>query len=324
MKKKKPNVILFTLLMIIIFLFITEGIIWGYGGNLIYYTISNHPQGNLVVSEAILAVMVFIVLLIFKNGYIFTEKKEKIGVGLFYGLFYLLGSILFMLLYGVYAGGFKSGLTIINVVIGCFLVGLCEEFLCRGWLLNEFLERYGDNKKGIWYSIIISGIIFGLMHLGNIFVVGQNPILTITQIINAAALGTIFGVIYYKTKNIWSVVLLHGLWDFSLYLGVVAPISDKTEVLSSFSVIGLIFTILMMGAELVNIIPYVKDIDAKPKKSDIITCAILSIIFYLIFLIVSASFTAKIGNTYEYKELYLDNYAVTTDNYDEYMINYQN
>ena len=33
---------------------------------------------------------------------------------------------------------------IINIGLLCFLIGIYEEFLLRGWLLNEFLERYFD------------------------------------------------------------------------------------------------------------------------------------------------------------------------------------
>ena len=46
--KKKPNVILFTLLMIFVFIFITEGI-WGYGRTLLYSAIVGYPQGSLVI-----------------------------------------------------------------------------------------------------------------------------------------------------------------------------------------------------------------------------------------------------------------------------------
>ncbi len=320
--KKKPNIILYTLLMLFLFVFITEGIIWGHGGNLIFYAITNYPQGNLVINEAVLAVLVLIVMLLFKNSYVFTQKKESLKTGLFYGLFYLIGSVLFLLLFGVVNGGFKSGLAIVNLLLGCLLIGICEEFLCRGWLLNEFLERYGDTKKGIWYSIIISGIIFGLMHIGNIFTMGQAVSTTITQVISATATGIMFGLIYYKTKNIWSVIILHGLWDFSIFLNEVAPITEATEIVNGFSVIGILFTILILFAELLNLIPYINDIDAKPKKSSVITSAIIGIVLFDFFTIVNGMFSMEVGETYKYGNISLDNYAITVDNYEEYTINH--
>lgn len=322
-ERKKPNIVLYTIFMVIIFLLITEGFIWGYGGKLLLNTILNYPKGQLVISEAVLAVLVLIVMLIFKNSYVFSQKKEKLRTGLFYGLFYIIGSIFFMLLFGLVAGGLFSGLTLLNLILGCLLVGICEEFLCRGWLLNEFLERFGDTKKGVWYSIIISGFIFGLIHLGNIFTVGQAIPTTILQVINAAATGIIFGIIYYKTKNIWSVILLHGFWDFSLFLGEVAPVSSTIATESTFSIITIIFTILMVGTELINIIPHIKDIDAKPKKAPVIIFATFGIFFYIIFMLITSYSSSTFGDTYEFGNLSLENYAITKDNYQEYKINYE-
>lgn len=316
--KKKPNVILFTLLMIFVFIFITEGIIWGYGRTLLYSAIVGYPKGSLVIREAVLAFMVLIVMLLFKNSYVFTQKRESFKTGLFYGLFYLIGSVVFCL---INIEGFKSGLALVNLVLGCLLVGICEEFLCRGWLLNEFLERYGDTKKGIWYSIIISGVIFGLMHVGNIFG-GQSVPITVIQMISAAGTGILFGLIYYKTKNIWSVIFLHGLWDFSLFLGDVVPVSESIEAISKFSIIGILFTLLMVFAELLNIIPHVKDINAKPKKGAVIVCSIVSFILYMAFTVINGLSSTKFGEVYEYKNISLDHFAITRDNYEKYNINH--
>ena len=322
--KKKPNIVLYTVLMIVIFFAITELIIWGYGGKLLGNTIANYPQGSLVVDEAILASLVLIVMLLFKNSYVFTQKREKFTKGLFYGLFYIIGAILFILINGVINGGLKGGLSIINIFIGCFFVGVAEEFLCRGWLLNEFLERFGNTKKGIWYSIVISGIIFGLLHLGNIYTLGQDIPTTITQVIAAAATGIIFGIIYYKTKNIWTLIALHGLWDFSLFLSYISPVTMTTEVVSSFTIIGGFFTILMVGAELLNMIPYLKDIDAKPKKSLVITCAIIGIILFIAFTAISATATTTYGKDYKFDSITLEKYSIIMDNYDDYYIDYSN
>ncbi|MGM9877903.1 MAG: lysostaphin resistance A-like protein [Bacilli bacterium] len=320
--KKKTNIVLYTMLMLFIFVFITEAIIYGYGGNLVFNAIVNYPQGSLVIGEAVLAIMVLIVMLLFKNSYVFTQKKESLKTGLFYGLFYLIGSVFFTIIFGVLGGAFKSGLSLINISLGCLLIGICEEFLCRGWLLNEFLERYGDTKKGIWYSIIISGLIFGLMHFGNIFTTGQAVSATITQVFGAIGTGIMFGLIYYKTKNIWSVIILHGFWDFSLILNEIIPKTSLVETINELSIMGILFTILLLAAELLNIIPYIKDIDAKPKKSSVIIFAIISFILYFAFMMGYSTFSVKIGETYEYGNISLEHYAITRDNYEEYFINH--
>lgn len=320
--KKKPNIILYTVLMAIVFIIITELLIWGYGGQLLVKSIFNYPQGSAIVHESILAMLVLIVMLIFHNSYVFTQKKANLKKGLFYGLFYIIGGLLFMTISIPGLITLKSGYALINVTILCLLIGICEEFLCRGWLLNEFLERFGDTKKGIWYSIIVSGLIFGLMHIANIFA-GQDAIGTIMQVVSASATGIVLGLIYYKTKNIWSVIILHGFWDFSLFLKDIIPITERTASTVSFSVIGLIFSILSALAILMNIIPYIKDIDNEPSKDKVISFSVISIVLFLIFGMANGLTQTTIGETYKYKNLSLDEYAITNDNYSKYYINYR-
>ena len=200
--KKRPNIIFYTVYMTIMFLAITLGIIWGFGSSFFMRAISYYPNGTLVIGEAILAALVLIVMLIFKNGYVFSQKKEPLKVGLKYGMFYIILGTLFVVVFGIGGEGLKNPYSVANTIVGCLLIGITEEFLCRGWLLNEFLERFGDTKKGIWYSIIISGFIFGIIHLMNIYTDGQNVITTVLQTINEAGSGIVFGIIYYKTRNI--------------------------------------------------------------------------------------------------------------------------
>lgn len=322
-KKKKPNVILYTIFMIIIFLGITNLGIWGYGSNTLFNAITEYPKGTLVLSEAVLASLVLIVMLLFKNSYVFTQPHEKFSKGLFYGLFYIIGSIIFVLMFGVMASFKFNPFVILNLTIGCFLIGVAEEFLCRGWLLNEFLERYGDSKKGVWFSIIISGIIFGLMHLGNIYTMGQDIPVTISQALSATGTGIFLGLIYYKTKNIWSVIFLHGFWDFSLLLSDISPVQSTTQIFTTLSVVSLVFTILSFFAELLNLIPYIKDIDEEPKKSSIIIFAVVGIILFLVFTSVSGLFKEEYGDVYKFDSINIEKYSLTADSYDEYFINYE-
>ena len=318
--KKRPNVVIYTIFMAIIFFVITELVIWGKASSIILDSVLNEPQGYLVISEAVLTSLILIVLFLFGNSYVFTQKKERLTKGLLYGSFFLTGSILFSIV-GIFEGSFTNLLAVLNLLIGCFLIGLAEELLCRGWLLNEFLERFGETKKGIWYSIIISGLIFGLMHLGNILN-GQDAITTLFQVCNATGAGILFGLIYYKTKNIWSVVLLHGIWDFSSFLSDIAPITELQENFKSFSVLSMIFVLIAVFIQLLNLTPYLKDINAEPKKSKVILIGLFSFIFYLIFTGIAGSISMTHGNTYEYDEIEIEDYSVTKDNYEDYYIDY--
>ena len=73
--------------------------------------------------------------------------------------------------------------------------------LFRGILLRRFTLRWSPQK-----SIIISSIIFGIIHL--------NPI----NIVFAFALGCVLGYTYLKTKNIVIPMLLHSFNNFLAYI----------------------------------------------------------------------------------------------------------
>ena len=314
-EKKKPNRLIYTICMLILFVFIQEGIIWGIGSSTIIEAITSYPQGSLVLVEGVLAGLCLVVMLLFGNSYVFTEKKEKLKTGLFYGLFYVIGSAFFILMY---RKGFTQYMSIINLLIGCFFIGICEEFLCRGFLLNEFLERFGKDKKGVWYSIIVSGVMFGLMHLGNIFG-GQDVIGTLSQVVGASVTGIVFGVIYYRTKNIWSVVILHALWDFSLFLSKIIPTIESTEIIPNTSIIASMLTILTPLIELIILIP-LKNLDEKPKKSKVIGCSVVGLVVYIIAIGFSGMISLTFGDTYKYDKIKIDNYEITTGNLEEYRI----
>lgn len=99
--------------------------------------------------------------------------------------------------------------------INMLFVGINEEFWMRGLVLNGLMKKY--EKSSIWKPIIISSLIFGLVHLPNIFFV--EPLTLLIQIINATCGGILFATIFIKSKNIYSVIVIHALTDWiSLFI----------------------------------------------------------------------------------------------------------
>lgn len=103
------------------------------------------------------------------------------------------------------AGTYKYD-TILKFLVGVFCVGIlpaiCEEFLHRGFVLNETKNHIGFKR-----AIIFSSILFGLMHLN------------ITQVFYAIILGFIMGYIAVASDNIWPAVIMHFTNNFiNVYL----------------------------------------------------------------------------------------------------------
>ncbi|OQQ82209.1 CPBP family intramembrane glutamic endopeptidase [Ligilactobacillus salivarius] len=92
--------------------------------------------------------------------------------------------------------------------------GIVEEVICRGIISKYIYDGLNkvEEKRRIWISAIFSGLAFGMLHFINLFRQGLLP--TINQVIAAAAIGMLFGVIYLVYKNLFGTIFIHFLNDF--------------------------------------------------------------------------------------------------------------
>lgn len=243
--KKKRNIILFFVFMVIAMLIFDTVM------NELYPVISRMiiygKYGQSIIVEAVCAFIILIVLLLFKNSYIFNEKKNSFVKSLVVGGYITVYATLILLISITEIHGSVNTLDLGSLIIFCLLIGIFEEFLCRGWIQNEFIERFANTRKEVILSIFLSALIFGGIHISNIWIGGQTVIETVAQIIQATGMGFLLGSIYYRTKNIWSVVFLHGYWDFALFISEINIIKTCTEGATSleYKLTTLITSIIM-------------------------------------------------------------------------------
>lgn len=103
---------------------------------------------------------------------------------------------------------------VLYFLAACLLTGLFEELLCRGLIQNLLEEAFVRNGKSPLAAIVVSSAIFSLMHFANLL---DKPYLllgTVAQVVYTFALGLMLGVVYYKTRSLLAVVLLHGGFNF--------------------------------------------------------------------------------------------------------------
>ena len=228
MNKKKRNIFIFSLAMFVLFFIVLE-LLFPITMVLFEHGMIFGKYGESSLIELFLLIFLLIVLLLSGNMYVFTDKKKGFLSSIVVGFpFFIFSSFILFTTIPYVFDGFKAA-NLISLIFYCILIGLSEEFLCRAWLQNEFIERFGSNKKGILMSILISSFVFGFMHITNYFVTPQSFIDTIMQVLQAVASGFLLGSIYYRTKNIWAVAFLHGFFDFSILLEDVNLIKDCTQ-----------------------------------------------------------------------------------------------
>lgn len=92
---------------------------------------------------------------------------------------------------------------LIGGLAGYFLVGFYEEFLARGILFRGLEVAFGSVA-----ALVLSSVVFGLLHLGN---PGATLLGAVTS---AAGGGVVFGAAYMLTRSLWLAVGLHWAADF--------------------------------------------------------------------------------------------------------------
>ena len=141
---------------------------------------------------------------------------------------FLTGGVYFLaVFYGKHLIFGNAILTFLECLIFGILIGLFEEGLFRGLFLNALLVKYGKTTKDILKAVIISSILFGFVHtLPSIIENLTNPSAytfsffgqIIGKTLQTGILGFLLGAIYLKNHNLWSIALLHGFNDFSMFL----------------------------------------------------------------------------------------------------------
>ncbi len=231
-KKRRVNIILYFIFMIFMFL------LFDFASSIIPSLLNTSIQGTkygiYFTSELFWLILVIVVIYLAKNSYVFSEKKESFINTILIGTPIFLFSILYFLINVKYLAS-ADKYTAISLILYSITIGLTEEFMCRGWILNEFLERYGDKRKYVILSIVFSALIFGGMHISNIWVGGQTISETLIQILFATSAGIFFGSLYYRTRNLWAMAFLHGFYDFSLLINDLQYIKDCTSNQTSFN-----------------------------------------------------------------------------------------
>ena len=99
-----------------------------------------------------------------------------------------------------------------------FLVGFCEEVLFRGLIQNAWHKFFKeDTRLHIFFALLFTGITFGMAHMTNGFDPKIGFAAAFNQAIATSFMGMYFGIIYFRTgKNIWFLIILHGLYDLVL------------------------------------------------------------------------------------------------------------
>lgn len=130
---------------------------------------------------------------------------NKLLVG--FALSFLLPLFFYYLLFKFNNGSFTNGGTTfkeqIGVMLSIFILAMCEELLCRFIMLEKF-----SKLSSKFSSILISTFFFTILHLAN-------PGITVFAILNLVLFGMLLSLIYFKTRDLLLVTVIHFVWNYT-------------------------------------------------------------------------------------------------------------
>ena len=136
----------------------------------------------------------------------------------------LLYALLMLLL--AWAGGWPQPRVLLIVACNAALVAISEELMFRAILLQGMLDRYT-----VWPAVLMSSALFGLAHTANGLASGDVSG-ALWQAVAATLQGIGYAAIRLRTRSIWPMVLVHGLWDYALVTATLPhPAEDGASIL---------------------------------------------------------------------------------------------
>jgi len=117
------------------------------------------------------------------------------------------------------AAGSAPWLLLVVAVMSIVLIGPAEETFYRGAIQGRFRLAFGPIA-----AILGAGLLFALPHLLNYVIAGSNPLApgAVLDVATVFATGSVMGYAYERTNNLTIPVLLHGIYDATLFLAVFA------------------------------------------------------------------------------------------------------
>jgi len=111
--------------------------------------------------------------------------------------------------------GLNPDIVLIRLVGAVLFVGITEEIVFRGFLLNMFLK-----KMRMEYTITINAVLFTLIHYPIWIYRGFGGFDIAIASIQVIALSAGFAYSFIKTRNILVPIALHMVWNLSIHLFV--------------------------------------------------------------------------------------------------------
>lgn len=143
----------------------------------------------------------------------------------------------------------KYNLSITPVTVSAVLFSgiapaVFEEFVLCGIILNGMMERLKQKKNGIYKAIVIPALVASVMQLTHL--TEGSIIDTLYQAGYAFIILFFFGAVCLRTRNLWSVMIMHSLIDLSGSIDLLTPMTNPSINTTEMVIVGIIDLLILI------------------------------------------------------------------------------
>lgn len=205
--RENRNLLTFSLIVLVVWMIIVLG------GEILQA--SKGSLEALVTEQIVIALIAAPLFLVGVVSYSRWDKRE-LGLKASQNWRILWFPVLFVLAFmgTAVAVGLPATRVVVFALINSLLVGISEELMFRGIIFRGLLMQ---PRIGIWPAIWITAFLFGGVHSLNGFMTGDF-LSALAQALAAIMSGIWLHAIRLRTKSLYPAMLIHGLWDFSIFV----------------------------------------------------------------------------------------------------------
>lgn len=221
----------FSIFIIIMFTVITENVyLEPYLTNYIGIQSASYATGILVQG---LGSMIFFIL-IAKSGILknagFTKIKDWKQLWLVWPIIVLSIFVSWSLFDGTLTINTTNPLVILLFILVYVSTGFYEEILFRGLIMTIIMQKWGNHRRGIYFAVISSSILFGILHIINFFLRHVSLLAAVTQVLYATFFGVFFAACVLRCNTIWPAIILHAVFDICSNLDAIGAQSTFGQI----------------------------------------------------------------------------------------------
>jgi membrane protease YdiL (CAAX protease family) len=208
-----------------------------------HYAYATFPTVEAIILSLMIPValsVVFVVMLISWLGWWKRILSERLFLHRWTWIFPVIMVLSIIVVTSYSALSNASPVMILSLLVSVLLVGIGEELMFRGIVLNTMrnVKCITELRAALWTALI-----FGGAHMSNVFTEG---IFVFAQIAIVSVSGIFFYIVLRVSGTILVPILLHAAWDFSLFSGNIGIDPEPSTFAAVASLTNFVLAIIVL------------------------------------------------------------------------------